>query len=744
MPHIADQYILYDGTTRADQIVVNVNPGAGLGTPAVIGTIAQYNDGAVGRVYLKDGPLDTDWTELVFGDHQAPTFIVGNQAAGDGPGECDYLETGLGTAIQDAINALPATGGWIHVKRGTYNNAATLLVPEYVKITGDGYATEILNSTGGGGGAPVIDVAPVATSFIYNWFEGFRSSIGSDAIFRVATDGFLMIKGVHTEGNQHTILELNNPVDPPTDDKSGMYLLEGYAESFDTVVSYFGGSEMNHLVVQNYSFVEGNTIFDENGQWFRKTLLTGCTHKTTFGKVLSGTFQFEESFIVISENVFDVFESAQMGAGVAPMAQFAFRNNHWHIFNGTFFQFNGWIRGLTIDGDKYSDPFMFGQGINIQGERPAGPDKNDVLITNVDVDIIIVTDVTGLQVTQTTTSGIAVQSCSEVQIYDNDFKQAAGMGAPNGCVEINSMGSGGLRSGDVMITNNRMHWLGIGVYLTDSPEGNVLISGNEFGHRNNMPGFGAMGIQQVNADVALGSYVIDNNTFTNLDHAVALATGFGGNGPEHFTFSNNFLFGCSDGFVGDGVVHLTQGGIGIVITGNTWNVCQQVLFYAGILDQFTFTHNSCNFTTVGASVVIRDPNSGLHANLIITDNNIGAGGNAIQLYELQTGTAQNAVIANNNIWFTQGNYVIEGEFRKSMICGNTIFGPVATAGIYLHDANGGSEDTLIANNIINTTGPAPSIQLAAGCTETRVVYNFIGSGFNDLSGGPTVVAGNWT
>lgn len=43
---------------------VDNDPSIGPGTPAFIGSIAMWNDGTVGRVYVKTGPLNTDWDQV--------------------------------------------------------------------------------------------------------------------------------------------------------------------------------------------------------------------------------------------------------------------------------------------------------------------------------------------------------------------------------------------------------------------------------------------------------------------------------------------------------------------------------------------------------------------------------------------------------------------------------------------------------------------------------------------------------
>lgn len=76
-------------------------------------------------------------------NYYAPTFIVGNTAQGDVAGtNCDFVDA---AGIVSALAALPVTGGWVHIKRGTYTLTSFLEITlSNTTVTGDGAATIIV------------------------------------------------------------------------------------------------------------------------------------------------------------------------------------------------------------------------------------------------------------------------------------------------------------------------------------------------------------------------------------------------------------------------------------------------------------------------------------------------------------------------------------------------------------------------------------------------------------------------
>lgn len=138
---------LWNADILADTNAPDVLPGV----PADPGSILLQNDTAApdeGHLWLKDGPLDTDWTELTPGMDHAPTFTIGNTAEGDTSAEVDYLydpgDISTNGVLGLAIAALPPNGGWIHIRRGDYSNMSDNVLSANVKLTGDGRGATIL------------------------------------------------------------------------------------------------------------------------------------------------------------------------------------------------------------------------------------------------------------------------------------------------------------------------------------------------------------------------------------------------------------------------------------------------------------------------------------------------------------------------------------------------------------------------------------------------------------------------
>lgn len=107
------------------QYILFADPMLAPGWVAEPGSIAQRNDGlGVGQLFLKNGPLDTDWIELGdVKDTRGYDAVVGNALAGDTVNDCDYLDPGDGTGILQAL-----IDGYRHIsiRRGTYTLVATI------------------------------------------------------------------------------------------------------------------------------------------------------------------------------------------------------------------------------------------------------------------------------------------------------------------------------------------------------------------------------------------------------------------------------------------------------------------------------------------------------------------------------------------------------------------------------------------------------------------------------------------
>lgn len=68
----------------------------------------------------------------------APSYVIGNKDMGHAEGDGVHLLDEIG--LRQALEVLDR-GGWIHVKAGRYVLTDKLILPENVRITGDGYGT---------------------------------------------------------------------------------------------------------------------------------------------------------------------------------------------------------------------------------------------------------------------------------------------------------------------------------------------------------------------------------------------------------------------------------------------------------------------------------------------------------------------------------------------------------------------------------------------------------------------------
>lgn len=102
---------------------------------------------AAGEVYVWGG---ASWAPgaVASGDVRGPTFIVGNSVAGDVASEVDYLDTGNGDMLRQALTDAAVAGGLVYVRRGDYalrGGAATLtVVAGNVTLMGEGLGTRLL------------------------------------------------------------------------------------------------------------------------------------------------------------------------------------------------------------------------------------------------------------------------------------------------------------------------------------------------------------------------------------------------------------------------------------------------------------------------------------------------------------------------------------------------------------------------------------------------------------------------
>ena len=117
------------------------------GTKAKLPTLSSGEIGLctdVGEVYIGNSG------NLRINNEKTATRVVGNSSAGYKTGIVDYLVSGTSnaaTAIQNALNSLPSTGGKIVFLDGTYSVSSAVTISKNVVFEGMGDGTKI-NVTG--------------------------------------------------------------------------------------------------------------------------------------------------------------------------------------------------------------------------------------------------------------------------------------------------------------------------------------------------------------------------------------------------------------------------------------------------------------------------------------------------------------------------------------------------------------------------------------------------------------------
>ena len=120
-------------------------------------TVQDNLGGAVGTIAATDDALlvhteNNVWLLMPLSGGAGPsaalryfTTVVGNALEGDLAADVDFLDPGDGTGIAGAIAALPATGGTILVRKGTYTLTAALTIARSdIKILGEGMGSTTL------------------------------------------------------------------------------------------------------------------------------------------------------------------------------------------------------------------------------------------------------------------------------------------------------------------------------------------------------------------------------------------------------------------------------------------------------------------------------------------------------------------------------------------------------------------------------------------------------------------------
>lgn len=738
MPHVSDSYIIYDGTTEVRQIVVANDPGAGAGTPAPLGSVAQMSDGAVGRFFLKDGPLDTNWSELVFGDHQAPTYIVGNQVAGDGPGDCNYLETGLGNAIGLAVAALPPEGGWVHVKRGIYNLDVPVQLADNVKLTGDGPNTVIaaplsphvfeLIATAGN---VFRDITIRDLALIHGSAGIVSSMVGRALIQNVVFDGLM----------SGSLLNIQITIGPPMGGSSRVVIdscVGVDAGEFVQMQGFVWDDALDLLIFMNNALNEVTSLYRDNGGYGAKKVIVANNHlRTSMGAsaLLRGTMNSE---LVVTGNYVAADAPIQINDGGNDYGRMYFYGNSWEPFNSPF-GLSGRIRGFTAENETFVEPGgpAGRRGYYITGDAP-GNERNDITIRSTNAWFVRFDRVYYASVTDHgEMAQIDIERCSQIRIANNDFIDSGG----DGCVYFRN--GAGIPSVGVSVVGNRFGNIGSpAVNLSDPNVRDVLIEANSFG----TPDAGG---------VLNGAVALYNNVIGGLTEPIGVL--FRGNNVHYYecgvqwssvgmglSIVGNGFFAIQPGGMFNAVLDFPNGVHGVHIADNVfeddWGT---IVHIQGNAHDFRFNQNRVENVLPPSVQNVLHIQSGVGSNehLQVIGNIVRA---AERFMYVENSRVEYGLIADNMLSeFDYNNTpVIDSDFHHSTIRGNHIRGAAADLSIRLINGGAASENNIIMGNHLEA-GNSEAILVDPGYNQTRILFNYMPLGITDNSGGFTVQTGNW-
>ncbi|KKM93848.1 hypothetical protein LCGC14_1204280 [marine sediment metagenome] len=214
------------------------------------------------------------------------TFVV----AVDGSGDFD--------SIQEAINALPSTGGSIHIKEGTYKITSTISIAKNdIYLFGNGKGT-ILENQGLNAGNPFIDINNPRVKLERLWIKGTSTGVqsiniditGNDVKIRNCWITDATDTGIGINGNYIEIS--GNIID------SNKYGIEA------------GGN--NNIITKNH--IINNSEFGIFATEIIKSIITGnnVSTNTKHGIVISAEFNPSNNNI-ISNNICDGNDTGATG-----------------------------------------------------------------------------------------------------------------------------------------------------------------------------------------------------------------------------------------------------------------------------------------------------------------------------------------------------------------------------------------------------------------------------------------------
>ncbi len=197
---------------------------------------------------------ETSWRQGVA--RRVSTYVV---AASDSKwkSDADYICDGTedDVQIQAAIDALPATGGSVHLMEGTFNVAASITLPSYTTLTGSGFST-VLAATN------TCEEMILASEENYICISDLvldgtnQKEAGAWRGISLASVGFAIINNVYIQDTDHDGIRLqtSNRIEISNvfiKSVGGHSILIGYGSQYVTVTNYFSDSpHLEHVCIE--------------------------------------------------------------------------------------------------------------------------------------------------------------------------------------------------------------------------------------------------------------------------------------------------------------------------------------------------------------------------------------------------------------------------------------------------------------------------------------------------------------
>lgn len=262
-------------------------------------TIARAQESTTAQEWAQGTKLELLVTAKLFDDFQTRTEIV---VARDGSGDynCDGADDS--TEIQEAIDNLPASGGVVLIKKGTYQiNAQINILKSNVQVVGEGAAT-LLQMKNSVNLSALISIGNGGTTTYQNCRVANLQGDSNKANQTAGEGSIVMVYGASSYKNTRHVIENIWAHDSRTD----AIRLIGAEDCIvkGCIVWNAGGTAFGIFTSSQYNTIHGNIafsngygVYDNNGNY--NTVSGNVFRNNSYGVYLTGAWRYS-----ISGNVF--------------------------------------------------------------------------------------------------------------------------------------------------------------------------------------------------------------------------------------------------------------------------------------------------------------------------------------------------------------------------------------------------------------------------------------------------------